>query len=151
MPCEECHLNQRDRSFSRANAAQCVDCHVAQYQTAGLRSLDHHAFGFSTACRDCHSPASFTPAVFPAHDRCFQISGGPHHGIACLDCHTSLSSPGAPGTCSTGTASCTRCHTCDRTASIHTQVPGYQCKDQKCYQCHLFVAGQGVRFPQRKK
>ena len=153
ISCEECHVDKRDRSFSRAGAARCISCHARDFQAAAARSLDHVAFGFGQNCRDCHTPSSFAPARFAAHEQCFQIAGGPHAGIDCLGCHTRLTGLApVPGSCATFTASCVRCHSCDRTDRIHQQqhqVPGYQCKDRKCYECHLFVAASGTRAPPR--
>ena len=148
ISCEECHSNKRDRGFSRAGAASCASCHQADFAAAAGRSVNHVAFGFSQQCRDCHTPTSFQPARYAEHEKCFQIAGGPHGGISCKTCHTSLAVPATPGTCSTSSAHCTGCHTHDqaRTDAIHqarTQqypsgVPGYQYKDRKCYECHLF-------------
>ncbi len=148
ISCEECHGNKRDRSFSRAGAASCVSCHQADFRAAAGRSVDHVAFGFSQQCRDCHTPTTFQAARYADHEKCFQIGGGPHGGISCLGCHTSLTLAATPGACATNTARCTGCHTHDqpRTDAIHLAasqkypngVPGYQYKDRKCYECHLF-------------
>ena len=142
IPCQECHFDQRDRAFSRATVT-CVTCHQKDYDRAALTSLDHAAMGFSTDCKACHSPARWRLARFAGHDRCFSLSGGHHASIRCLDCHTSLRGVGGAGACSTNTAACTNCHThsCARTDGRHAGVPGYQCKDRKCYECHRFSTG----------
>lgn len=142
IPCEECHLDQRDRGFIRA-AVDCYSCHLADYQRTKSTGMDHLALGFPTLCRECHDAWRFKGASFAAHDACFEITGGPHAGIACLDCHTSLQNVSISGQCATGTAACTSCHThaCARTDQQHRDVPGYQCKDQKCYSCHRFTQG----------
>jgi hypothetical protein len=151
IACEECHADQRDRGFSRAGATQCSSCHLADYQAAAARTVDHVALGFGQGCRDCHTPSSFKPARFSAHEQCFQIYGGPHSGIACLGCHSRLTGiTAAPGSCQTLTAQCIICHSCARTDPIHAQaqVLGYQCgpnKDRKCYECHTIVAVSGAR------
>ena len=146
MPCEECHLQQRDRGFARA-ALECIACHRLDYARTAMAGIDHAAAGFGTNCRDCHSPSNFRGARFPAHDACFQIAPGPHSGIACLGCHTTPPPIGlVTGACSTNTASCTRCHTCPNMQPKHTDVSGFQCKDRKCYECHQFVTTPaGVR------
>jgi hypothetical protein len=66
--------------------------------------------------------------------------GTVHANITCFGCHTSLAGARLTGACATHTAACTACHThtCDRTDAQHVTVPGYQCKDQKCYECHRF-------------
>jgi hypothetical protein len=141
IPCQECHLDTRDRTFGRATV-DCVGCH-AKDLVRTVAVLDHQALGFSSNCRLCHDTAHFQPARFPSHDSCFQLTGGPHNGFRCQDCHTSIPARPQVGTCSTNTASCTSCHThaCERTAGLHSNVPGYQCKDRKCYECHRFTPG----------
>jgi hypothetical protein len=148
IPCEECHLNQRDREFTRATI-ECFACHQADYARAATISIDHVAAGFGTRCRDCHNPWTFRGGRFSAHDLCFQLSAGPHAGIACLDCHTSITGFVATGTCSTNTASCTRCHFCPTMQQRHQQVSGFQCKDRKCYECHQFTPGSGTSMMRR--
>jgi len=137
LPCTECHFQTRDRTFNRT-ATDCVGCHQQQYNQTALTSVNHAAAGFSTSCRQCHDAWRFSPARWLAHDTCFRISSGSHAGIRCLSCHTSLSGVRASGTCSTGTAACSSCHehTCTRMDQQHVNVPGYQCKDRKCYECH---------------
>ncbi len=151
IPCEECHLDARDRSFSRA-AVECAKCHRQDYARTAGGPIDHAANGFSTRCTDCHGATTFRGANFPAHEQCFEIRGGPHAGIACLDCHTSLHGMTATGTCSTFTAACTGCHTHSqaRTDPRHTNVPGYQYKDRKCYECHRFSTATSIAPPSRK-
>jgi hypothetical protein len=138
IPCESCHLDQRDRGFTRA-AVDCFACHQADYARAGVTSIDHAAAGFSTSCRECHNPWSFRAGRFAAHTACFQLAPGPHAGIGCRDCHTALRSVVATGTCATNNASCTRCHSCPTAQQQHRQVAGFQCKDRKCYECHQFA------------
>jgi hypothetical protein len=140
IPCESCHLDQRDRGFTRATV-DCIACHQADYARTRATSIDHTAAGFSTNCRDCHNPWSVRGGRFAAHAACFQLVPGPHAGITCLDCHTSLRSVIATGTCATNSASCTRCHVhaCPTMQPVHRQVAGFQCKDRKCYECHQFA------------
>jgi hypothetical protein len=139
IPCQECHPAQQ-RGFAAA-PVQCVSCHRAQYDQTGATSIDHAAAGFSTRCEQCHDPVRFKPARFPQHDKCFALSGGPHYGIACNNCHTSLAGAQITGACATGTAACSGCHEhrCSRTDTIHQNVSGYQCRDRKCYECHRFA------------
>ncbi len=146
IPCEECHLNQRDRNFTRATV-DCYTCHQADYTRAATISIDHVAAGFPTTCRDCHNAFTFQSGRFPAHDACFQLAPGPHAGIPCLGCHTSLTGQLPTGACLTNTASCTRCHFCPIMQQRHVNVIGYQCKDRKCYECHQFT----VAAPQSRQ
>jgi hypothetical protein len=143
IPCEECHLDQRDRSFTRATA-DCYSCHQLDYARTAGTALDHTRAGFGTDCKSCHFPTRFKDARFPAHEACFQIASGPHARIGCFDCHTSLASAVATGTCATNTADCMRCHLCARVTPQHSTVSGFQCADRKCYECHTFTVGRGV-------
>jgi hypothetical protein len=137
IPCQECHGNARDRTFTQA-PLRCVGCHRADYDRTRLTSIDHTAAGFGTECQTCHDTRTFAGATFQGHDPCFTISGGPHHGTPCLKCHTSLPSFTVTGACNTGTASCSGCHEhqCAKSDRQHQQVMGYECRDRKCYECH---------------
>lgn len=139
LACEECHTAQLT-GFG-ATPAGCFDCHADDYARASSASVDHQSAGFSKDCKRCHDTWRFSPAAFPGHDRCFQISRGEHFGIRCMDCHTSLAGTSANGTCSTNTASCTGCHEhgCGEMNEEHDDVPGYECRDRKCYECHRFA------------
>jgi hypothetical protein len=139
IPCEECHGNKRDRGFARPTV-DCRACHEADLQRAAVVSIDHVAAGFGGRCLSCHSPWRFADALYPDHDRCFQISRGPHAHIRCFDCHTRPLGT-ATGTCSTNTAACMRCHPCTAMTTRHASVLGFQCADRKCYECHRFSGG----------
>src|SRR5205814_3843267 len=76
IPCEECHLNQRDRRFTRATV-DCYTCHQADYARTAGTAIDHLRAGFGTDCKSCHFPTRFKGATFPAHNSCFQITGAP--------------------------------------------------------------------------
>jgi len=137
IPCTECHGNVRDRTFAHA-AVRCDACHEADFLRTALTSIDHAANNFSRECQTCHDTLRFFPATVRAHDGCFRISGGPHQGIRCLGCHTSLPTSAFNGTCTTGTFTCAECHThaCARSDLQHKNVLGYACADPKCYECH---------------
>lgn len=143
LPCTECHFQTKDRRFSR-ETVECIGCHERDYARTALGDLDHAALGFGTSCRSCHGPWRFTGALFPAHNACFLINAGEHAGVACRSCHTTLAGATVSGTCATGTAACSGCHehTCSKADEDHTSVPGYQCKDRKCYECHRFSTGR---------
>ena len=137
IPCQECHGNMRDRTFTQAPLA-CLGCHRADYDRTRLTTIDHVAARFGTDCQRCHDTRTFRGANFDGHDPCFRISRGPHRGISCLKCHSSLTNFVISGACNTGTASCTSCHTheCVRTDRQHQNVMGYECRDRKCFECH---------------
>lgn len=140
IPCKECHQGSREVAFSRA-AVPCASCHLADYSRAALVSLDHAAAGFGTDCRRCHGPTSFQAARLAEHEACFSIAGGPHASVRCTECHASLVGVRLTGQCRTDNAACTSCHehACATTDTQHREVPGYQCKDRKCYECHKFT------------
>ena len=144
IPCEECHGDRRDRAFARPTV-QCVACHQSDLARTSGSAVDHAVLGFSTSCRDCHTWWRFAPAYFPPHEACFAIASGVHAGIRCLSCHTTLAGASINGQCNTGTAACTRCHDCVK----HPAVPGFQCTNQKCYECHRFSAIGGALRLQR--
>ena len=139
IPCTECHPNARDRSFARA-AVACVSCHRADYDRAAMTSIDHVRSGFTTECRACHNSFRWRPARYPAHDKCFRVSTGPHAGIRCLGCHVALPPPETLGACASNNAACTSCHSHSKSKTdaqhARLQVQGYDYKDQKCYACH---------------
>ena len=131
----------RGPQFGR-KTVECIACHQRDYDRTAMGSLDHAALGLSTDCRQCHEPWSFRPARLAGHERCFEIRAGEHATIGCLRCHSSLANVTFSGACNTQTAACSGCHehSCSRTDRQHQEVPGYQCKDRKCYECHRFSA-----------
>ena len=139
IPCEECHSGARSRNF-RGTTLECVDCHRRDYDNAGLKSVNHVASGLPTDCKTCHDAWRFSPGRFVGHDDCFQLSKGPHAILRCNECHKTLQGATISGACSTFTAACSACHThaCNITDGLHQAVPGYQCQDRKCYECHRF-------------
>jgi hypothetical protein len=145
LPCKECHPDVRDRGFS-GNSATCDRCHLDDYQRTRGTAMDHLANGFPLTCLDCHDAWSFRRARWAQHDRCFAITTGPHAGITCLGCHTTLQGATISGACRTSTASCTRsgCHGHGETEEEHDEVSGYAYRDRKCYECHRFSTG-GLR------
>jgi hypothetical protein len=140
--CESCHGDRRDRGFTRPTR-ECVACHEPDWQRAasGAASVDHDLAGFPRDCRTCHGTWRFAPAGLPAHEECFSITRGDHAGIRCRDCHTSFPPVdyGQPFTCQSGTAACTRCHSC----AEHEPVGGFACADRRCYECHRFSTDDG--------
>lgn len=144
IPCTECHADARDRRFS-VPATGCVQCHLDDYtRTSRGGMLDHAAQGLGTQCQDCHQPLRFKPASFPMHDQCFPISSGDHSRIACSGCHRLPPAGAISGSCNTGTVTCSGCHEhrCSKSDEQHREVPGYQCKDRKCYECHSLGGGR---------
>jgi hypothetical protein len=139
LPCEECHGDRRDRSFSRTTR-RCVECHGSDLDRAAAVSFDHRAaFGNADDCRRCHGAWSFSPGYLPGHDACFNIRSGTHAGIRCKRCHNGLPPQPWTGVCDQNdpTLNCVGCHgTCpegDHTCPVTSQG---------CYRCH-FVLGVG--------
>jgi hypothetical protein len=137
IPCAECHGNLRDRTFARA-AVRCDACHEGDFMRTAAISVDHPANNYSRECQTCHNTFRFFPASVAAHDACFRITSGSHHGVRCLTCHTTLTSATFTGACATGTSTCAECHShaCARSDVQHKNVMGYQCVNTKCYECH---------------
>ncbi len=147
LPCESCHGDRRDRGFNRPSP-RCLGCHQADWERAssGAAEVNHEQAGFSQDCRACHSTWRFSPASFPAHEECFAIRSGPHAGIRCRDCHSSIPqvSPATAFTCTTDTANCLRCH--GNVASEHQGVAGFAMVNRRCYECHRFSTSE-LRLP----
>jgi hypothetical protein len=137
LPCEECHLDRRDRQFGRV-AVACSTCHFKDLVRASVRVLDHQRSRVSASCRDCHTPTAFTPAALPQHEPCFPILSGPHRGVSCASCHKGSTGLVASGRCDGTPVTCTSCHThrCDVNAGQHEGVAGYVCSDVRCTGCH---------------
>jgi hypothetical protein len=143
IACEECHGDRRDRGFNRPSP-RCAGCHQADLAraTGGAVALDHTTPGFSTDCRSCHSTWRFMPAAFPPHQVCFDIRRGPHVGIRCNTCHTTIPvvDMSVPFSCNTDTANCIGCHRHNNEAPANTGVLGFANQNRKCYECHRFAA-----------
>ena len=137
IPCQECHGNVRDRSFARA-PSRCDACHEPDFLRTSGTSIDHVAANYSRDCQVCHNTFRFFPVSVSAHDSCWRISAGSHHGIRCLGCHTSLAGSVFTGMCATGTFTCSECHShaCVRSEAQHKKVMGYECANGRCYECH---------------
>ena len=145
IPCQQCHGNMRDRTFTGAPVA-CASCHQADFDRTRMTPIDHGAANFSRDCQSCHSTWRFSPARLIAHEACWPILASRHQAVRCLGCHTSLPAP-LTFNCVAGTAnstfSCTGCHehSCAKEDARpqHQQAdirPGYQCADQRCWGCH---------------
>jgi len=143
LPCDECHVEKRDRQFTRA-AIDCVQCHAADARRATTQTVNHQRPPFSLACGSCHTPATFVGAKYRQHDTCFPITRGAHSNIRCADCHAALNGFVVTGNCSNAPARCAECHEHNIAAEArrHARVPGYEHKSQKCAQCHRNDAGE---------
>lgn len=137
LPCEECHVEKRDRGFTRA-ALACTACHSADAARASGRTLNHRAL--STGCQECHVPTSFSPARLPQHESCFPLAGSVHAPFRCSECHVSSALAGAlvTGTCRGVAVRCAECHTHAKGISDrqHKDVVGYAHASEKCAGCH---------------
>jgi hypothetical protein len=142
VPCEECHGDRRDRTYARPTP-RCIGCHELDYgPRASAAGVDHATAGFSEDCRGCHGFWRFSPATFPAHDQCFQITRGRHAGIRCRGCHDATLPPmpvGGALSCTSDTANCLRCHSMPGIQVHHATVAGFQPFNRRCYECHRFA------------
>jgi hypothetical protein len=136
LPCEQCHVEKRDRTFTRA-ALGCRDCHAADAAQASASTLNHASL--APTCQSCHTPTSFAPARLPQHEACFPLPGTVHANIACATCHEPRALVGAAvtGTCRS-LVRCAECHTHAKkiTDAQHTGVVGYAHASDKCAACH---------------
>ncbi len=138
LPCDECHLEKRERAFTRA-AVDCGICHQRDVAVANRVTTNHSRAPFSNgSCRDCHVAATFLPAQFPSHDQCFPITSGSHLAVGCRACHGDLGGTRFTGDCVGVPVICNTCHAHDEAteAERHQGVPGYEHKSEKCAACH---------------
>lgn len=138
LPCDECHVEKRQRTFARA-PVDCAGCHAKDAIAASLVTVDHARAPFAGAsCRACHAPATFAPASFPQHEACFPISRGIHAPVRCAECHTGLAGASADGDCAGIPVRCAECHAhrAEIEDARHTDVVGYAHKSEKCAGCH---------------
>lgn len=138
LPCDECHVEKRARTFARA-PVDCAGCHAKDALAASLVTVDHARPPFSGgSCRTCHVPATFSPAGFPQHDACFPITRGVHAPVRCIDCHTGLPGARAEGKCAGVPVRCAECHAhrVEVEEARHQNVIGFEHKSEKCAGCH---------------
>lgn len=139
LPCEQCHLEKRDRTFTRV-ALGCRDCHAGDAARASASTLNHA--GLAPTCQSCHAPTAFSPARLPQHEPCFPLPGTVHAAIACATCHEPRALVGAAvtGTCRS-LVRCAECHTHAKkiTDAQHKNVVGYAHASDKCAACHRAV------------
>ena len=139
LPCEQCHIEKRDRTFTRV-ALGCRDCHAADAAKASASTLSHSSL--APTCQSCHAPTSFSPARLPPHEACFPLPGTVHANIACATCHEPRALVGAAltGTCRS-LVRCAECHTHAKriTDAQHKNVVGYAHASDKCAACHRAV------------
>lgn len=151
LPCQECHMEARERRFSRSTVA-CADCHRDAALTRTSMAVVNHALpqniDFQDNCASCHNPIRWKPANFYDHESCFPILSGPHAALECTQCHSGTVLKGAGLACQTRNAvGCTQCHTnagsgvVGQTDSLHMGVQLYSYAGAKCASCHK---GTGV-------
>lgn len=140
LPCEECHLDKRDRTFTRTTLS-CASCHARDAARATLVTVNHTRAPFNAPqCNGCHDPVAFSPAKFPGHETCFPIARSVHTGIRCAECHAAAGLRGAvaTGACEGVPVRCAECHVHaeDVEARNHGGVVGYEHESEKCAGCH---------------
>ncbi len=144
LPCVECHVESRERRFSRP-AVGCVSCHQGDLARTAAGLVDHSVLQFGTECVSCHSGVRFKPARYPGHEACFPLLTGSHVNLGCSSCHTgSISRTG--NRCEANSVTCTGCHAhqCSgpggsfETDQQHASLPAmsYRCADEWCAGCH---------------
>ncbi len=123
-PCASCHVGNNYTTVP----TDCYSCHKVNF--TGTQSPNHVTSGFSTACAQCHTTATWAGATF--NHTWFPISTGTHARVwtSCADCHLDSSNY--------NTFSCTACHTHSQAATDpnHRNVRGYVYSPTACYSCH---------------
>lgn len=99
-------LQSHDAAVTAIASETCVTCHLPSYEATSMPG--HRVTGFPDTCVDCHTTASWRPALglhppAPA----FPIAAGPHGAIACQGCHDL--GLGAVATAGANT-DCVQCH-----------------------------------------
>ncbi|MBV8205261.1 MAG: hypothetical protein JO041_00585 [Acidobacteria bacterium] len=133
VPCSACHTS--GAVLTSANA-QCVTCHLADYQ--GTTSPSHTAVGFPTTCNSCHTTVNWLGATFDHSTTGFPLTGA-HASLACSACHSSTSTLTAANT------QCASCHMPDyqgTTNPSHAAV-GFP---TTCASCHTTTTWLGATF-----
>jgi hypothetical protein len=140
LPCTECHVERRDRTFTRT-ALACVDCHGRDVARASTTTIDHRSL--PTTCQGCHVPTTFSPARLAGHDVCFPLAGTVHAPVRCAECHDGRALVGArlTGACRGVAVRCAECHVHNKDVSDrqHQGVPGYAHVSDRCAGCHQAV------------
>lgn len=138
VPCDECHVEKRERTFTRA-ALDCASCHARDAVRASATTVDHSRPPFAGgSCRGCHEPVSFQPARLLPHEACFPIERGVHSRVACNECHGGLRGARLSGSCAGVPVRCAECHVhrAEVEEKHHKDVDGYEHKSEKCAECH---------------
>ncbi len=137
IPCQECHVEQRERTFTRT-AVGCVGCHGGDLARASQTTINHGPLGQN--CLSCHLPTSFSPARLVAHEPCFPIGGTVHAPVRCVDCHvqSALVRANLSGSCRGVPVRCAECHVHAKgvTDNQHVGVVGYAHASERCAGCH---------------
>ncbi|MDP2342065.1 MAG: hypothetical protein Q8O67_13995 [Deltaproteobacteria bacterium] len=140
LPCEECHVEKRERTFTRT-ALACTSCHARDAARASATTLDHRAL--SSSCQLCHVPTSFSPARLAEHESCFPLAGTVHAPVRCAECHSANAIVGAriSGACRGVAVRCADCHAHAKGISDrqHRDVVGYAHASEKCAGCHQAI------------
>ena len=63
LPCEECHVEKRDRTFTRVTVA-CATCHARDAARATTTTLDHRLL--PATCQSCHFRRRACASTMPA-------------------------------------------------------------------------------------
>lgn len=127
---------------------QCVDCHLADYNSAS--SPNHVTFNFSTDCAQCHSTSTWQGAQFnhvgitsgcvTCHQAEYNATTSPNHATynistSCEQCHGTSTWEGAQFNHVGITNGCVSCHLPDYQGSSNPDHTLYGFP-QTCEQCH---------------
>jgi hypothetical protein len=128
--CQSCH---GDGVF-KGKSTDCYACHRPDYDRTTAPA--HPAAGFSTACTQCHTTASWAGASY-AHTPRFPLTGG-HAAASCQSCHGDGVYAGKS----------TRCESCHQPDYDRTIDPNHRQAvfPNDCTLCHTIVGWRGSSF-----
>jgi nitrate/TMAO reductase-like tetraheme cytochrome c subunit len=136
LDCESCHTPGGQGNLSFVNqGAECVDCHMAQFQAA--TDPNHVDAGFSTDCARCHGSGTWHSVGFDHGATGFPLTGA-HKSLACESCH-------AGGDYAAAQPQCISCHQddYDNTTQPNHPASGYSLD---CTTCHTTTGWEGAAF-----
>lgn len=126
--CIKCHGENKYAPIS----AECVDCHLADFNSA--TNPVHDRLSFSLQCANCHTiNPNWQPAEYRIHDsNSFPIYSGSHRGAwkSCTECHKNSNDYSQFG--------CIDCHEHNRLSmnAKHNDERDSEYNSDACFSCH---------------
>jgi len=129
--CASCHAGGRYQGLS----AECVDCHVTQYNATS--NPNHLSAGFPQDCQLCHNTSQWQDATFNHGQTAFPLTGA-HQQVNCADCHVNGVYGGTP----------TGCYSCHQIEYQNVTDPNHVAAGfpTSCETCHITSRWTGATF-----